>query len=69
MTSKKIVTWNENITGGLIKKPCECQSCYVCQKNNMCGIFGPYKCILCEEWRCGMCIQISTKKCNYCRRL
>jgi hypothetical protein len=62
----KKIKWNENTKETFIKRPCECQCCYVCLTNSMCKIFGKYKCILCNEWRCGMCINIKSLKCNYC---
>lgn len=63
------VSWDFLIIDNWIKKQCECQFCYVCSHNRyQCGIFGKYKCICYNEWRCGMCINIRTSTCNYCNR-
>lgn len=66
---KKHVTWNINVIDTVVKKPCECQCCYICRTNSTCGIFGKFKCIKCKEWRCGFCIKINILTCNYCLRI
>lgn len=66
---KKRVSWDVNVIETYVKKPCECQCCYICRKNTKCGVFGKFKCIECNEWRCGLCIKINILMCNNCLKI
>ena len=66
----KRVKWDNSIKDKDKTMPCQCQGCYICKMNTKeCSIFGKWKCVECNKWRCAMCIQLSTLKCNYCRRI
>lgn len=60
----KRVTWNPDIKETLIKRSCQCQTCYTCEgdrkfwneeikcfeRRNFSSIFSSYKCISCKEY-------------------
>lgn len=52
-----------------MRRQCDCMCCLGCDTNNVCGVFGAFKCRLCKEWRCAKCIHDATLECNYCLRL
>ncbi len=66
----KNVSWANDVTDTIIKRPCECMCCNGCKTNKVCGVFGPHFCKKCEEWRCDKCMTKveSTLVCRSCMR-